>query len=210
MTTAARPLLVGLAALITAFIAAGFHAPPASSEVLPGCEHEALEQPFLPWLDPMHYALAPNGGFESGSASWTLTGGARVVSGNESFYVRSGSDSKSLALPTGASATTSEVCVGLLDPTVRLFVQNTGSLLSTLKVEAVVRDADGRTHTSLVGLVVGTRSWQPSLPLLMLQNLRALPLVTDGTTSVSFRFTAQGLLGVWRIDDVYVDPFKGV
>jgi hypothetical protein len=132
------------------------------------------------------------------------------VSGNESFYVRSGADSKSLSLPTGASATTSEMCIGLLHPTLRLFVSNSGSVLSTLKVEAVVTDSSGKTHASFVGLVLGTRAWQPSLPLLILQNLKSLPVVTDGTSRVAFRFTAQGLFGSWRIDDVYVDPFMGV
>jgi hypothetical protein len=191
-------------------MAGAFTTQPAAADLLPGCEGQTLERPFLRWLDPLHYTLAPNGGFEDGSAGWALTGGAKVVSGNESFYVRSGADSKSLSLPTGASATTSEMCVGLLHPTVRLFVSNTGSILSTLKVEAVVTDSSGKTQTSLVGLVLGTRTWQPSLPLLILQNLQSLPLLTDGTTSVSFRFTAQGVFGSWRIDDVYVDPFKGV
>ena len=210
MRTAARPLFVALAA-VAAVVAAVLSASPTSSaSLLPGCEHQTLERPFQSWLDPLSYVLAPNGGFEEGAAGWTLTGGAKVVSGNESFYVGGPTDSKSLSLPTGASATTSDVCVGLLDPTVRLFVMNTGSPLSTLKVEVLVTDASGKTHSSLVGLVLGGRAWQPTLPLLYLQNLRALPLLTDGTTSVSFRFTAQGLLGGWRIDDVYVDPFKGV
>jgi hypothetical protein len=210
MTTAARPLLVGLAALASALVAAAFTASPSSAGLLPRCDSQTLQQPFLRWLDPMNYVLAPNGGFEDGSAGWALTGGAKVVSGNESFYVRGGADSKSLSLPTGASATTGEMCIGLLHPTVRLFVSNTGSMLSTLKVEALVTDASGKSHTSPVGLVLGTRAWQPTLPLLILQNLRSLPLVTDGTTSVAFRFTAQGLLGSWKIDDLYVDPFKGV
>jgi hypothetical protein len=210
MKTAARPLLLGLAAALSALVAASFNASPSSAGLLPGCDDQQLEQPFLRWLDPMQYALAPNGGFESGSTSWTLTGGASVVTGNESFYVHGGADGKSLALPAGASATTSEICVGLLDPTVRLFVRNTGSPLSTLKVEVLVRDATGKTHSSLVGLLLGGRTWQPTLPLLYVQNLRSLPLLTDGATNVSFRFTAEGLLGAWRIDDVYVDPFKGV
>lgn len=210
MRTAARPLLLGLAAVISAFVAASLQASPSTAGLLPGCESQQLEQPFLRWLDPLQYTLAPNGGFEDGSTFWTLTGGARVVSGNESFYVHSGTDSNSLALPTGASATTSKICVGLLNPTVRLFVRNTGSILSTLKVEVLVEDASGETHSSLVGIVLGGRTWQPTLPLLYVQNLRSLPLLTDGAANVSFRFTAQGPLGAWRIDDVYVDPFKGV
>src|SRR6478672_4616522 len=34
---------------------------------------------FLPWGDYSGYYFAPNGGFESGSSNWTLSGGAAVV-----------------------------------------------------------------------------------------------------------------------------------
>jgi hypothetical protein len=118
-------------------------------------------------------------------------------------------DGSALALPNGSAATTSTMCVGLLDPTLRLFALNKGSLLSTLKVEVLYTDALGKAHAQTIGLVLGTGTWQPTLPTLMLANLSALPLVTDGQVKVAFRFTPQGLFGNWQIDDVYVDPLKG-
>ena len=174
------------------------------------CPTYQLGRPFLPWLDVLNYTLAPNGGFESGSSGWTLSGGAKVVSGNETFFVRSAADKYSLSLPSGSSATSSPTCVETLDTTMRFFAINTGSLLSTLKVEAVYKDAAGTTQMLFVGLVLGTGSWIPSPPTLIVANLLHPPLLTDGKVEVAFRFTPQGHLGGWRIDDVYVDPLKEI
>ena len=173
-----------------------------------GCSDRPLDQPFLPWLDPAYYTLAPNGGLESGSKTWSLSGGAKVVSGNEVFYVRAEGDEYSLSLPSGSSAKTSTTCVEVLDATMRLFVVNSGSLLSTLKVEVLYKDASGKPRAATIALLAGTASWQPTLPTAFLANLKYPPLVTDGTVDVAFRFTPQGSLSGWRIDDLYVDPFK--
>ena len=175
-----------------------------------GCPASQLGKPFLPWLDIMSYTLVPNGGFESGSTGWKLSGGAKVVSGSEKFLVGSSTDKYSLSLPMGSSATSSTTCVETLDTTMRFFVVNTGSLLSTLKVEAVYKDAGGTTRTLLVGLVIGTSTWSPTLPTPIVANLLELPLVTDGKVDVAFRFTPLGVLGNWKIDDVYVDPLKEI
>ena len=172
------------------------------------CPAPAYEQPFIRWLDVGNYVLTPNGALEEGRSGWSLTGGATVASGNESFHVRDPGDSASLALPPGSSATTDAMCVGATYPTLRLFARNTGSLLSTLKVEVLYTDMLGGRRALTVGLLTAGSSWQPTLPLAFLANLASPPLLTDGTTDVSFRFTPQGSLGAWRIDDVYVDPFK--
>lgn len=60
-------------------------APPAGAAVLNGCPDQPMSRPFLRWLDPIQYTLAPDGGFEAGARGWQLKGGAAVVSGNESF-----------------------------------------------------------------------------------------------------------------------------
>src|SRR6185503_2800287 len=105
-----------------------------------GCGY-AASNPFLRFLDPLPYTLAPDGGFEGGAAGWQLSGGARVVAGNESFML-SGPGSKALQLPAGSSATSPPMCVGLLLPVVR-FVTQGGALLSNLNVEAVWTNASG-------------------------------------------------------------------
>jgi hypothetical protein len=175
----------------------------------PSCSGQASEQPFTRWLDPAQYVLAPDGAFEGGAQGWLLTGGAGVVSGNETYYVHGATDSHSLALPAGSSATTPPLCLGLTYPTLRMMARNSGSLLSSLRVDVRFTDALGAGRWAPVGVLAAGGAWQPTLPLAVLANLTALPLVTDGTITVSFRFTPQGSAGNWRIDDVYVDPYKG-
>ena len=97
--------------------------------------------------------------------------------------------------------------MGIGDPTLRLFGRNTGSLLSTLKVEVLYEDSTGNVRSLVIGLLAGTGSWQPTLPLPVVANL--LPLLPNQNTAVAFRFTPQGIGGSWRIDDVYVDPWRG-
>jgi hypothetical protein len=166
------------------------------------CPDQATVRPFLPWLDPGNYVPLGNGSLES-TSGWTLTGGATLVSGNEPWKVNRATDTRSLSLPSGSSATSPPLCVTLLYPTLRFFASNSGSPLSTLKVEAIT-DLGGLKLTLPVGLLVAG-SWQPTLPLLFLANVTS-PVA--GT--VQFRFTPVGLgTSGWRIDDVYVDPFKG-
>src|SRR4051794_23217883 len=61
-----------------------------------GCPSPTVSQPFSKWGDSNKYFLAPGGAFESGDAAWTLGGGAKVVSGNEPFYVHGSRDARSL------------------------------------------------------------------------------------------------------------------
>jgi hypothetical protein len=169
------------------------------------CDGRSLDQPFLPWLDPAQYALEDGGDFESSGAGWALTGPAAVTPGSETFAVHSSDDASALALPAGSSATTPSTCVGLGHPTLRLFARNSGSPLSTLRVDVSFETSLGLTLTVPVGVVAAGPSWQPTLPLPVVANL--LPLLPRQRTAVTFRFTPQGRDGAWEIDDVYVDPW---
>jgi hypothetical protein len=168
------------------------------------CDAQEAEQPFLPWADVASYVLAPRGTMESGTAEWSLTGGAGTVSGNEPYYVHAAGESRSLRMPAGSSATTGSMCVGVEHPTLRFFARNGGSVLSTLRVDVLFEDAWGGTHAATIGVAAGGSSWQltPQMPVLV--NL--LPLLPGEHTAVAFRFTPQG--GAWTIDDVYVDPWQ--
>jgi hypothetical protein len=206
MTKQLRRVLTATA--IAAAVALGGTTSASAGSLVPGCPGVQLSQPFLRFLDPASYALAPDGGFEANAAAWSLKD-ASVVPGNESYYLHGSSDSHSLRLPAGSSATSPASCVTMLSPTLRLVVRNTGSLLSTLKVEALYTDSVGLLRTTPVAVLTGTGSWQPTLPLPLLTNLTALPLLTDGAFRVAFRFTPLGNGGNWSIDDVYVDPYQG-
>jgi hypothetical protein len=154
------------------------------------CDSQPLERPFARWLDPLQYTLAPDGGLEAGARDWTLSK-ASVVSGNESHYVRSASDSKSLYLPEGSSATTRSMCVGVGHLVARFFAKSKGTTLLSL--------------SRLQGAALPSTSWSPTLPLPVVANL--LPLLPGARTPVAFRFTPKGK-GSWWIDDVYVDPHR--
>jgi hypothetical protein len=167
----------------------------------PACPDQPLSHPFLRWLDPASYTLVQNGSLEK-ATGWSLAGGARLVAGNESFSVNSPRDRSSLSLPAGSSATSPPMCVTLLHPTLRFFAVNGGAPTSVLVVDAVVKLAGIRLSLP-VGLVLAGSDWQPTLPMPFLTNLLA-PLA--GT--VSFRFAPLGRSGEWRIDDVYLDPYK--
>ncbi len=201
-----RSAIVALAlpaALIALIAAPAAQAGPlvASAE---DCSTGPLEQPFRPWLDPADYVLVPGGTFEDARKGWSLDG-AGVVQGNEPYYVHAAGATKSLAIGPGDSATSATMCVGLEEPTLRLFVRSrAASLLSELRVEVIFEDADGGVHAAPIGHVpaLSSTSWTPHVPMAIGVNL--LPLI-DGKTPVRFRFTARGSAG-WQIDDVYVDP----
>ena len=85
-----------IAVLVVTLAAFGGGAGSADAQLLGGaCGDRDLSRPFLPWLDPMQYALVGDGGFEAGARGWKLAGGAKVVSGNEPWKT-SGHGSRSL------------------------------------------------------------------------------------------------------------------
>jgi hypothetical protein len=169
------------------------------------CDTNA-SQPFLRWGDSSNYVLTPGGDFEQGSLPWTLGGGARVVSGNESYYVGGRSDNRSLLLPGGSSATTGTMCFALGDWHLRLFARNAGSSRGSLRVTVIVPSLVGILTVLDGGTITGDGSWQPSPRLeLLLCNVTSLV----GTRAVAFRFTPVGTGAAYQIDDVYLDPWKG-
>lgn len=177
----------------------------ASAGVLPGtCPEATLAQPFLPWLDPMQYVLAPDGGFEEDAAGWKLRGGAETARGNETFYVRDDRDRRSLDLPAGGSGLSPAMCVGIERPTVRFFVRRTsGPALSALRVEVLYNGIDGELRTLALAPVTAGAAWEATAPLPIAANL--MPNLSGDQAVVAFRFTAAG--GAFRVDDVYVDPY---
>jgi hypothetical protein len=171
------------------------------------CPDQAFSQAFAPFGDGHLYTLVPNGGLEQGSTGWDLDGSARVVSGNEPWQV-SGNGTHALDLPSGSSAESPALCVGLEHPTVRFFAKRIkGGLLglSTLTVSAVVHLNGGGTLDVPVGVVLANGSWKPSPAFLYLGN--ALAILAGDSTPMSFRFTPL-LGGEWQVDDVYVDPMR--
>jgi hypothetical protein len=171
---------------------------------LDGCPARTTTQPFARWLDWSNYTLVPGGTFEGSLSGWKLTGGAKVVAGNETFNVHGAGEKLALSLPSGSSATTPAMCTAVLDPTLRYFAANDGGLLSLLTVQILYYPPGGGVITLPLGVNVGGAKWAPSLPTIVAANL--LGVLDSGQAQVAFRFTPTGLGAKWRIDDVYLDP----
>jgi hypothetical protein len=158
-------------------------------------------QPFAPWGDSSSYTPAPGGSFE-GWNSWSLAGGAKVVGGNEPFYVGSRTDSHSVQLTPGSSALSPPVCLGTLDPTMRLFVRSSDG--SPVHVDIYGQGLLGLVKLGYSTDLAASTAWGPSpKTTLLLDNV--LALTSLGKTVVYFRFSSTGSATA-QIDDVYVDP----
>lgn len=160
---------------------------------------------FFQFGDSANYSRLLNGGFESGSTGWVLSGGARVVSGNESYYLSGNrSDSHSLSLPAGSSAYSGTVCFALGDWHLRFMMKRLSSS-GGMHVQVIVPGLLGGLLTVLDGgTVSGSGSWAPSPRMaLLLSNVTSL----IGTKAVAFKFTPVNG-GSYQIDDVYLDPWK--
>jgi hypothetical protein len=198
-----------VAAGFIATIAAMAFASPASAGILTtsakSCDGSTVTQPFSRFGDYAGYKLVSNGSFESGATGWTLKG-AKVVTGSETYNVGGAGQRYSLSLPSGSSAVSPFTCVGLAEPTLRLFAKRNTALLgliSTLNVEIQVQTSLGLSlWLPVLPGDLGGSSWHPTAQMPLLANL--LTLSATDRTPVRFRFTP--LLGSWQIDDVYVDP----
>lgn len=191
--------------------AAAIAAPSANAGVLvssaESCAAQQFSTPFSRWNDRASYTPVPGGAFESGQKAWTLSGGAKVVTGNEPFKVRSATDANSLYIPQGGVATSPAMCVGLSEPTIRWFQTQSNSLLGltgAMTVSVLTETSLGVVVETPVGAGLLGTSWSPSLTGVILTNL--LPLLPDNKTAVAFRFRA--VTGSWNVDDVYVDPYQ--
>jgi hypothetical protein len=155
---------------------------------------------FAPWGDWAPYYLAPNGGFENGSANWSLSGGAAVVTqGNEPWYL-SGFGSHALQIPSGGSASIN-VCYGLTYPGVRFFATGQSGE-ARVHVRVVSRSLLGVLSVLDGGTFSTNEGWAPSSKVSTLFSALAAPV---GTKSMQLQFTSES--GTVQIDDLFVDPF---
>ena len=194
--------------LLVALVAAAFCAPAAQAGLISGLVGIVLptcgspSQPFAQWNDKNNYYAVPNNGLESGSGGWSLSGGAYVGSGNETYYV-GGYGSRSLVLPPGASGYSPSACINLTDPHVRAFAKSNGAN-GPLRMQVIFYGITG----NLLGLFnvgdqypAGFTSWQPTTEV---PSILALPL---GTSYFRVKFTSLASSGTWQVDDLYVDPW---
>ncbi len=181
--------------IAVAVIAASAHA----------CPYKDAKRVFSPWGDTSSYVLAPDGGFEAGAAGWSLSGGAAVISGNESFFLNSSADSKSLSLPNGSAAVSPPICMSIDTPHFRLLARNTGNPSATLKVEATY-SLLGLVRTRTLSTATGSGNWAPAQPMSTVLTLSTV-VGTLIPSVIQIRITPVGSGGNWQVDDLYIDPF---
>ena len=199
---------LALAATLTAVAAAAL-APAAGAATLAAdttCSMPGVtSQPFTAWGDTASYYLAPGGGAEGQLQKWTLTGGAGTAAGNESYFVHSAADKRSLIIPAGGSATTPAACIAVNAPNFRFFLKNSTSAQGSLKVQINGVGTLGDVRSLWSSTLSPTSAWTLSASQYFLVNLNALYSST-GTTPMSITFSATG--GAVQIDDIYIDPYR--
>ena len=199
----AQILAVGALAVVT--VGTGATSALAAAPTL-SCTARSEAAVFSRWGDQAPYFLVSNGGFENGSTDWTLSGGAKVVNGNESYYVGGSSNRHSLSITPGGAAETRPMCVSRGEDTIRLFVNNSHTSGAILHVDAIVVNPDtgavGTTAFDVNGDVPSS-PWAPTIQL-KIPNL----LGGSGTEQLTLRFSLRGTKTTWGIDDVFIDPFK--
>jgi hypothetical protein len=195
-----------------ALVAVACFVTPAAAQA--ACEPVATTKAFQGFNDSSEYFLAPNGGFESGSTGWSLTN-ASVVSGNESYFLNGKGDTRSLAIAPGGKAVSSEFCVDTTRTGFRFFAQQAASASAPdLLVSIRWVGPDGLTRLLRVDRLAGAnyRSWAPSrfwAPQLAAQLFQRLGFTEADTASVRLIFQVENEAGPgWRIDDLYIDPFR--
>jgi hypothetical protein len=199
-TTALR--LVAATAIVAVALPGAASAGLLSTEDPAYCDPN-VGQDFARWADLANYRLSPGGAFEAGAPSWALSGGAKAVSGNEPFKLRSGS--RSLYLPKGAVATSPTTCFSFGDWHARFVVRNTGSSSAELEVDILVHDALGILSVLDGGTIRAGSSWAPSPRIsALISNIGALA----GTEAISIRLKAHGTRAAFYVDDLFVDPLK--
>jgi hypothetical protein len=153
---------------------------------------------FSPWGDGSNYYFPGNGGFESGSAGWSLSGGATVVPGNESSYLHSRSDGHALSIPDGGGASV-QLCYGVFYPALRFFAQSDDG--ATVHVSVTTKNWLGVVSTLDGGSFQAGSDWAPSPKLSTLLSALIAPF---GSKTMALHIEVSG--GTAQIDDLYVDP----
>jgi hypothetical protein len=200
-TRQSRTLRVKLGAVV----ASALLALAVSAGTAQACSYTGAEQVFSRWGDLHSYVLGQDGGFEAGATDWSLSGGAKVVKGNETYYLNDAGDSRSLALAAGSAAVSPPICMSIDTPVLRMVARNSGDPSSRLRVEAVY-SLLGVLRTDVVNDVAAGSSWKPTQELSVVLGLSTI-VGTVTPSSIEVRIRPLDDLGQWRIDDFYVDPF---
>jgi hypothetical protein len=195
-----RLWLVLASALILTGLSYALAPPSARAASTPTCPSVVVSQPFLKWGDESFYTLMAGGSFEESPSQWTLSGGAKLAAGSETYAVTGKLGASSLALPAGAAAQSPFMCVEPSDRSFRFFARSEGTEAAVL-VQVVYETPKG--NIALVGTTLTLKSsWAPSA--ILHTGAAQATAISGETAHMALRFT--GVSKTSRIDDVFVDP----
>jgi hypothetical protein len=167
------------------------------------CPTQTGKQKFAKWGDTASYFLVPGGSFEGtpGQVGWTLSN-ATLTPGNEPFHLNAATDSQSLLIDGGGSATSPVFCVDSTMPSLRFFVRQPESG-SDLKVQGIVQTPRGPFPFTVAAVPDGSLSGWTAIEV----NVPTNRIPKGLSIPAALRFAVPGA-GSWQLDDVYVDPYR--
>jgi hypothetical protein len=190
-----------MAALVGATLIAVLGIPAAAQAA---CPTTATSKPFKAFGDNANYSLLTNGAFETGTDGWSLSR-ASVVAGNESYKVRSATDSKSLAIAPRGRVVSPAFCVSTDHPSFRFFARRTSGSWGVLTVALRWSVDGGPTNQTVVGAVTSGTEWTPTQSFGLSQVLGLWDPKQTATAQIVLDPEDYG--GAWAVDDVYIDPY---
>jgi hypothetical protein len=191
-----RHKIILRAVLTAALLAVAIPAHAATS-----CNYSSVEPTFLPWLDLANYTPFPSSSFEQGASGWSFGGNTNVVAGDGNAALNAGTHA--VEIPGAGTAKSPWLCVNLTTPSIRFFIRRTSGN-GFLRVKGVLSGPSGTMSLLVIPLWAST-TWRPSAVVLFPPAL--LTVLSRGTFQAQFTFTADPGT-TFRIDDVYLDPFK--
>lgn len=174
------------------------------------CSAPQLSNPLTAFKDKRHYFLAPSANFEDPTLpGWELTGAAGVTADPSSAFVIGDTQTSSLTLPPGSSATSPQLCVDLDYPSFRFFVaQVAAETDASLAVDVIYPALHRNNVRQAKNLKLKAKDgWQLS------DDIKLEPQRLGkqrGWRRVALRFRNESNTnkkpGTFRIDDVLIDP----
>ena len=200
-TLCARLVLLACLGVASTLASVALPAAPATASDLPistqTCTPPSISQPFSALGDSRDYVMAPGqtpGQFDG--TGWTLSNGAALIDDDSS-----GSSVQVLDLPSGATATSPQMCIDNSYPTARAMVRNVagGEGIGFYVSYAGTPSWDKPKNT---GQLHGKGSgWSACDPV----NIQ--PGHSSGWEVGRFILVGKGKTSDFRLYDLYVDPY---
>jgi hypothetical protein len=189
---------------VVAVLCAALGAAPSALAGTAACSGAATSQVFGPWSDPAQYQPFQGSSFESGASGWSWGGKANIVSGDDAHLVGS-TGSHAVNLPASGTAKSRWICTDSSTPSLRFFVRRLSGT-GSLTVMGQLAGSGGVSLTTFA-TITGSDAWAPSPVVAFPSSIMAA--LAGGSFNAQFQFVADPGT-VYRIDDVFLDPYKTV